>query len=74
MDFKKLGAFCAKHGVTQQFIRNVKNSRQFRHPLWERREDQTRHGIFGAFVWQDTPEGHDFWQNINSYYMAEVKD
>jgi len=27
--------------------------------------------IDGAFIWEDTPEGHTFWNNLNDKYEEE---
>jgi hypothetical protein len=30
--------------------------------------------IQGAFIWDDTPEGHSFWLTINSKWIDEIEN
>ena len=56
--------FLKKEGVIKKFINNVKNAD------WSEtaRKLITINGIGHAFEWIETPEGHEFWENINAKY------
>ena len=49
-------------GVYEQFAENLKNNGQdigtyeYNESFWGY--------ILGAFIWKDSPEGHEFWYNI----------
>lgn len=57
-----------KGDLTKKFLANINKSHLdkdcFKFPL--------NYGISGCFVWTNTPEGHDFWNEVDGVYIKEV--
>lgn len=63
--------FLSKKGVLPKFVANLVRQHpgfhDIKHPF-ERvfEDDRVRLAIDGSFIWERTPEGHEFWRNIAS--------
>ena len=64
-----LVAFLKKEGVIRKFITNIQNA-DWGHTT--KKVFKIR-GIDTAFTWLDTPEGHDYWDDIDEKYNATKK-
>lgn len=59
----KLYKFLKEKGVYKQFVDNCKKQRQSRN---KKKGYKDASGISSAFLWKETPEGYDFWNDINN--------
>jgi len=59
----KLNEFLIKHRAKRKFIRNTKESFGFHEESYPLIKD-----IGEAFIWAETPEGHLFWEKLQSKF------
>ena len=70
-------AFLEKHGA---FLKFMKNLEQYKEALSEKTISEwmescpPKSWISSAFVWSRTSEGHNFWNVLDAYWKAEVKE
>lgn len=65
----ELKKFLKKEGVYDQFVANVEN--KVTNPLML--DDYIIYNIMYAFIWDITPEGPDFWKNLDDKYNEATK-
>lgn len=58
-----------KEGVYNLFVANVEN--KVTNPLML--DDYITYNIMYAFIWDRTPEGPDFWKNLDDKYSKPTK-
>lgn len=74
-DFVKIFIeFLKKHKVLDQYRNNVApyhgNELQFFRNIFKR---DPKGYVTGAFLWAGSPEGPDFWKDINQKWQSELK-
>lgn len=62
----KLVKFLKEQGAWDEFVDNIKNLNVYC--------DYTIRDISGAFPWSRTPEGLDYWHELNNLFFRENKD
>ena len=55
--------FCKKEGVVRKVKKNIKNNVP-PFPNTDIQELLDGYGFLGLFIWQDTPEGHKYWEEL----------
>ena len=62
----ELKKFLKKEGVYEKFVANVDE-------YWSKFNTINKcafETIIDAFLWRQTPEGHDFWKNLDDKFYA----
>lgn len=68
-DFKK---FLEKRGAYESFCENLRNQRMLRFEEYINLYDHAF--VSGAFKWEETPEGSDYWHSVCEEWEREVKN
>ena len=63
---KKFFEFLESHDVYDQFAECVHNNRSHWFNIYE--YEPTKY-LVGAFVWEGTNEGHEFWSDLNKKWI-----
>jgi len=71
METKTVEAFLRREKLLVKFKKNYKPSEYY--TLANELKGLHEEGISGGFVWQETPEGMDFWWDINIKYLDYIK-
>lgn len=63
----RLNVFLLKNNIRNEFLENTKlrSSPDYSEDFKESIES---HDIDSSFTWANTPEGHDFWENLQTEY------
>lgn len=64
----KFNLFLQKHRALGKFYLNVEKGRETTFPVAEKLKDDKMGVISGAFIWEDTPEGHDYWCDLDDIW------
>ena len=66
----ELAEFLESRGVLEQFKKNIENNPMFRLliVIGVREFTVTVTEIDAGFLWSKSPEGHDFWDELNNEY------
>ena len=74
-DYQKgriLFKFLKRHGVLYKYIRNVCCDESITEEKMKNKDFLLRYldiyGIEAGFVWRDTPEGEEYWNNLDKEY------
>lgn len=65
----KLYKFLKERGVYKQFVYNCKKQRSESNVF---KGYKGIEGICSAFIWKETPEGNEFWDNIFNRALSEI--
>lgn len=64
----ELAEFLESRGVLEQFKKNIENNPMFRLLVVIGVREFTVTEIDAGFLWSKSPEGHDFWDELNNEY------
>ena len=64
---KQLEMFLHKENVYDKFMKNAKEQ-------WSKDLAEGDTEILDAFIWYDTPEGHDYWKDLDKKYNQYLKN
>ena len=80
--------FLKDNNALKQYVKNVRNFKKSHFLTWEHYTNPftiepleqclndsrwTDNLITCSFLWQRTPEGHDFWKNLNNKWKKQLK-
>lgn len=54
--------------------RAIRNAEDFRKPFLDKPEISLREAVLGAFIWHETPEGHEFWNAVSMGETPELPE
>ncbi len=64
----ELAEFLESHGVLEQYKKNIENDAMFRLIVAIGVREFAVTEIGNGFLWEKSPEGHDFWDELNNEY------
>ncbi len=66
--------FLLKKNILIQFLTNKQKENNMRMSTALLRGENTKYAIDEAFIWDNTPEGDDFWEEIHNEYYEYYKE
>ena len=69
---EKFIEFLKTHKAHSRYVRNAKNSNLTLDIITKTSKDTPQGWIARAFTWIKTPEGHDYWRNLDNYWREEL--
>ena len=71
---EKFIQFLVENDAYEQYMQNFLNfGRSKPFDEWFEQLENKMDGICSCFMWQDTPEGHEFWENLNRKWIKFVE-
>jgi len=72
---KRFVEFLKEHGVHDKFIAYVeeRKRRNKGREYWSKDIIEESY-LLDAFLWECTPDRHQFWENINDKWMQKIED